>query len=137
MRNKRNKKSNPPPSIKASIELGLCREIPRHELHSGSWQQEMYDKHGRRFYESTGEEAASLDYYSPGRPIIGFVNGVLRYRYADGTFDERSIVSPEVEERAYKVGAEALDVEILPVDQESGGNAGANETITTGEAAVA
>ncbi|HEX5797916.1 MAG TPA: hypothetical protein VFX79_01045 [Candidatus Saccharimonadales bacterium] len=53
MRDRRNKKTSLPPSIKAAMKLGLYREIPRHELHSGSWQQETYDRQGRRFYEST------------------------------------------------------------------------------------
>lgn len=122
------KPTSPPPTIKAGIELGLYREIPRHELHPGSWQQEMFDQ-GRRFYESTGREAKRLDIHPSGRLGIGRVNGTLRYRYADGSYDLGSTVSPEVERRSFIVGSETLDteIEIVPEDEEAENTTGERE----------
>lgn len=102
----RNNKPTPPPSIREALEAGRYREIPRHELHPGSWQRDMYDN-GRHFYESTGKDAQPLAHFAKGRPAVKRVDGELRYMYKDGTIDPRSTVSPEVEERAFEV--ESID----------------------------
>ena len=47
------------------------------------------------------------------QPVIKEVDGTNRYVYEDGTIDKGSIASPEVEERAYKIGGIATKIELI------------------------
>ena len=59
------------------------------------------------------EQKRGLAHFGPGRPVITELNGQKRYVYEDGTVDERSIVSPEVEERAFEIGGVATKFEVI------------------------
>ncbi|HEX5797244.1 MAG TPA: hypothetical protein VFX86_02545 [Candidatus Saccharimonadales bacterium] len=66
----------------------------------------------------TVKEAPSLAYYEKGVPLITAIEGIKRYVYANGTIDERSTVSPEVEARAFEIGIGNIATRAEMIDEE-------------------
>lgn len=62
---------------------------------------------------SRPEQAQPLAYYDKGRPVIIEVDGAKRYVYDNGTIDRGSIVSEEVEARAFEIGSIATQAQHL------------------------
>lgn len=61
--------------------------------------------------QEENREAPGLAHHGKGRPVIIDQEGVKKYVYRDGTIDQGSIVSPEVEKRAFEIGAIASKAE--------------------------
>ncbi len=61
--------------------------------------------------QEENKEAPGLAHHGKGRPVIIDRNGEKKYVYSDGTIDQGSIVSPEVETRAFEIGSIATRAE--------------------------
>jgi hypothetical protein len=56
-------------------------------------------------------EAPKLAYREKGSPVIIDIDGTKKYVYSNGSIDTGSIVSSEVEERAFEIGSIAAQAE--------------------------